>query len=49
MKFIERNLGPIFLIIVLALVALNWSTLGELSGDVKVVTSCRATACGFDR
>lgn len=49
MKFIERNLGPIILVIVLVLVALNWSTIGEFSSDVGVVTSCRATACGFDR
>lgn len=49
MKFIERNLGTIAIGIVMVLVALNWSAIGELAGDVKVVTSCRATACGFDR
>lgn len=49
MKFIERNLGTIFLMIVCAWVALSWGAIGEFSRDVGVVTSCRATSCGFDR
>lgn len=49
MKFIERNLWKVAAIIALLFLATQWKSAVEFSRDVGVVTSCRATACGFDR
>lgn len=46
---VDRNLWTVTAILALLVLAACGSALLELSRDVGGVTSCRATACGFDR